>query len=70
MVDQDYRPKLRIGAGNGTDRRYWSVEVFEQATHTCESDIWALGVLMWEILSLGSVPYESVDDIQTFLQVG
>ena len=70
MVNQDYRPKLRIGEGCGKDRRYWSVEMFGEVNYTRETDIWALGVLMWEVLSLGRVPYESVSDIQSFLQVG
>ena len=39
---------------------------------TKESDSWSLGVLMWEILSLGKTPYEDLtpDEIPSFIQHG
>ena len=44
----------------------------ENAKCTKESDIWSLGVLMWEILSLGCVPYENIpfDQIGNYVQLG
>lgn len=37
--------------------RYMSVEALEKHRFSHKSDVWAFGVLAWEILTLGKIPY-------------
>jgi serine/threonine protein kinase len=42
--------------------RWWAPEVFENGQkHSREADIWAFGVLMWEVCTFGGLPYNDVD---------
>ncbi|XP_029158097.1 receptor-like tyrosine-protein kinase kin-16 [Nylanderia fulva] len=43
--------------------RWMAPEALEDGIYTSKSDVWAFGVLMWEITSLGKRPYpEIIDD--------
>jgi proto-oncogene tyrosine-protein kinase ROS len=37
--------------------RWLSPEVITQGLFTSKSDVWAYGVLLWEIITLGEQPY-------------
>ncbi|XP_013385322.1 fibroblast growth factor receptor 3 [Lingula anatina] len=43
---------------------YWmAIESMENGEFTSKSDVWAFGILLWEIGALGSLPYPGVDPV-------
>jgi len=40
-------------------------EVLRSAEFTFKSDVWSFGILLWEILEFGKVPYEGMSDKET-----
>ncbi|CAK5124528.1 unnamed protein product [Meloidogyne enterolobii] len=51
FVDDYYRDMLPL--------RWLSPEVITQGLFTSKSDVWAFGVLLWEIITLGEQPYSN-----------
>uniref|UniRef100_A0A4X1UUH3 Tyrosine-protein kinase n=1 Tax=Sus scrofa TaxID=9823 RepID=A0A4X1UUH3_PIG len=48
----------------------WSApEVFHYFKYSSKSDVWAFGILMWEVFSLGKQPYDLYDNAQVVLKV-
>ncbi|XP_028935587.1 cytoplasmic tyrosine-protein kinase BMX [Ornithorhynchus anatinus] len=48
----------------------WSApEVFHYSKYSSKSDVWAFGILMWEVFSLGKQPYELYDNTQVVEKV-
>ena len=45
------------GAGPGLPARYLSPEALKRNRFTEKSDVWAFGVLLWEVATLGMKPY-------------
>jgi len=50
-------------ASSGMPVRWMAPEVITRRQITNKSDVWSFGVLMWEIFSLGAVPYPDVAKI-------
>ena len=50
-------------ASSGLPVRWMAPEVLTRRQITNKSDIWSFGVLMWEIFSLGAVPYPDISKI-------
>ncbi|KAM6309542.1 cytoplasmic tyrosine-protein kinase BMX [Podargus strigoides] len=48
----------------------WSApEVFHYSKFSSKSDVWAFGILMWEVFTLGKQPYELYDNMQVMEKV-
>ncbi|KFQ60162.1 Cytoplasmic tyrosine-protein kinase BMX, partial [Pelecanus crispus] len=48
----------------------WSApEVFTYTKFSSKSDVWAFGILMWEVFTLGKQPYEHYDNMQVIEKV-
>ncbi|KAJ7319588.1 hypothetical protein JRQ81_019099 [Phrynocephalus forsythii] len=48
----------------------WSApEVFHYSKFSSKSDVWAFGVLMWEVFTLGKQPYDLYDNMQVIEKV-
>ncbi|NXW47713.1 BMX kinase, partial [Nyctiprogne leucopyga] len=48
----------------------WSApEVFRHTKFSSKSDVWAFGILMWEVFTLGKQPYELYDNMQVIEKV-
>ncbi|XP_032475171.1 cytoplasmic tyrosine-protein kinase BMX isoform X3 [Phocoena sinus] len=48
----------------------WSApEVFHYFKYSSKSDVWAFGILMWEVFSLGKQPYDLYDNSQVVMKV-
>ena len=41
--------------------RWWAPEVFSTKRATRESDVWAFGVVMWEVCTFGGLPYSNIE---------
>ncbi|CAJ0570009.1 unnamed protein product, partial [Mesorhabditis spiculigera] len=42
--------------------RYLAVETLTKGIYSPRTDVWAFGVLMWEVFNDGKTPYEDIDD--------
>ena len=52
--------------------RWMSPEALSMGLFSIKSDVWALGILMWEIVTLGSTPYVgmSASEVINFIRQG
>ncbi|XP_070547349.1 tyrosine kinase receptor Cad96Ca-like [Ptychodera flava] len=66
LTDQRYRQKGHLPI------RWMAPEVLSGNAYTTGSDVWSFGVLLWEVYSLGCIPYESLleDDVIDFIRGG
>ncbi|CAL1534504.1 unnamed protein product, partial [Lymnaea stagnalis] len=62
----------RIGGSRMLPVRWMSPEAIKYGRFTCESDIWAYGVVLWEIFSFGKQPYcgHTNEEVIHFLDQG
>lgn len=42
--------------------KWMAIESIERRTFNSSSDIWSFGIMMWELFSLGAVPYVNIND--------
>ncbi|XP_028415308.1 receptor tyrosine-protein kinase let-23-like isoform X2 [Dendronephthya gigantea] len=52
--------------------RWLAIEAIQERSYSTASDVWAFGVVLWEICTLGEIPYSGVSDRQLldFLRSG
>eukprot|EP00795_Rhopilema_esculentum_P014058 gene14058-5043_t len=62
---------VKLGQGK-IPLRWMSIEAIKDNIYTSESDVWAFGIVIWEICTLGGYPYPSTADseIMRFLLSG
>lgn len=46
--------------------RWTAPEVLQKNDYSTKSDVWAYGVFMWEVFSLGELPYPTLTDEEVF----
>ncbi|CAD6188357.1 unnamed protein product [Caenorhabditis auriculariae] len=57
------RPGVYVKMSRGVIPLRWlSPEAISENTYSTKSDVWAYGVVLWEILTLGGFPYVSIAD--------
>ncbi|XP_077994510.1 hepatocyte growth factor receptor-like [Glandiceps talaboti] len=61
---QDKKAKLPI--------RWMSLESIKNSLYNVKTDVWSYGVVVWELLTRGQLPYSSVDswDVSNYLEKG
>ncbi|NXK19744.1 BMX kinase, partial [Arenaria interpres] len=55
--------------GNKFPVKWSAPEVFHYTKYSSKSDVWAFGILMWEVFTLGKQPYELYDNMQVIEKV-
>lgn len=61
MYSQDY---YRIAGSDFLPLRWLSPESAFNGIFTSKSDVWAYGILMWEVMTLGSQPYTGISNVE------
>ena len=46
-----------------------ALEVLRSQKHSHASDVWALGILYWELFSFGKPPYPTMTAVETVAQL-
>ncbi|CAL4088875.1 unnamed protein product, partial [Meganyctiphanes norvegica] len=70
-----YKDNQYLTPSNSKNPKPWkwtALESLQYGLYTSHSDVWAFGVLMWEIFTLGGVPYPEYDghvagDVKEFI---
>lgn len=56
---EQYFRTRQSGAAGGLPIRYMPPEAIQRNRWGEPSDVWAFGVLMWEVATMGAIPYQS-----------
>ncbi|TKR60741.1 hypothetical protein L596_027940 [Steinernema carpocapsae] len=67
--DIDSSEYYRIHGEDFLPLRWLAPESAHDGVFTTKSDVWAFGVLLWEILTLGKTPYEDKENLQVLQYV-
>ena len=46
--------------------KWMAIETITDRIYSTQSDVWSFGIVMWEIFSLGKVPYPDMSNTQVF----
>ncbi|XP_038120680.1 tyrosine-protein kinase Drl [Culex quinquefasciatus] len=53
-----------LGDNENRPIKWMALETLEKKFYTASSDIWSLGVLLWELATLAAMPFEEVDSFE------
>ncbi|XP_077866890.1 tyrosine-protein kinase receptor Tie-1-like [Saccoglossus kowalevskii] len=53
----------------GIQHRWKAVELFSGDNYSSKTDVWAFGVLLWEISTLGGEPYQGMSDADVIRKI-
>uniref|UniRef100_A0A182WTV8 Protein kinase domain-containing protein n=1 Tax=Anopheles quadriannulatus TaxID=34691 RepID=A0A182WTV8_ANOQN len=61
-----------LGDNENRPIKWMALETLEKKFFTASSDIWSLGVLLWELATLAAMPFEEVDcfELSAYLRDG
>lgn len=60
-----YQKNMYLKSGDGKLPLKWlAIESLTHQIYTTYSDVWSYGILLYEIMTLGSTPYPSIDAVQ------
>ncbi|PRP85392.1 tyrosine-protein kinase FRK-like [Planoprotostelium fungivorum] len=64
--------KKSKNAAEGQSRRWDALEVVERGEYSFSSDIWSFGVLFWEVMNAGQIPYGhmSEQEVEEYVKGG
>jgi RYK receptor-like tyrosine kinase len=49
-----------LGDNENRPVKWMAIETLEKKFHTTSSDVWSLGVLLWELATLAAMPFEVI----------
>jgi RYK receptor-like tyrosine kinase len=49
-----------LGDNENRPIKWMAIETLEKKFHTTASDVWSLGVLLWELATLAAMPFEVI----------
>ncbi|EGT59095.1 hypothetical protein CAEBREN_14028 [Caenorhabditis brenneri] len=55
---------------NPLPHHWMAPENFDEKKFTEKSEIWSYAVCLWELFTLGDIPYQEVEDMLKYLSVG
>lgn len=61
-----------LGDNENRPVKWMALESLQKKLYSNSSDIWSLGVLLWELSTMGSMPFEEVDpfEVAAYLRDG
>ncbi|KAJ3613607.1 hypothetical protein NHX12_019853 [Muraenolepis orangiensis] len=63
MYSSDY---YRQGSASKLPVKWMALESLADNVFTCQTDVWAFGVTMWEVLTRGQTPYPGVENSEVY----
>lgn len=61
-----------LGDNENRPLKWMALEILQKKAYSTASDVWSLGVLLWELATLAMMPFEEVDifELEPYLRDG